>query len=202
MTTKDRIEAAIRHIQTASDVDPWAMELAVNALKAQMDKPMKLSTVCLLCKKPAITFSTDDDIPYTNYSYCEDCLRKGLKLLKAQPIMALPSAQPQSTMGQVNDTAQSTNDCISRHAAIELIERMKPYHQNADDIAEMIANMPSAQPDMSEYSSKLWRNAYERGKKDAQQEEDCDTCKHGYFGDDQCNNCRVRYPSHYERRTK
>ncbi len=29
--------------------------------------------------------------------------------------------------------------------------------------------------------------------------EDCDTCKHGYFGDRQCDNCRVRYPSHYER---
>lgn len=34
---KDRIEAAIRHIQTSADVDPWAMELAVEALKAQMD---------------------------------------------------------------------------------------------------------------------------------------------------------------------
>ena len=31
--------------------------------------------------------------------------------------------------------------------------------------------------------------------------EDCDTCKHGYFGDSQCDNCRVRFPSHYERRT-
>ena len=40
------------------------------------------------------------------------------------------------------------NDLISRHAAIELIERMKPYHQEADDIAEMIANMPSAQPNL------------------------------------------------------
>ena len=40
------------------------------------------------------------------------------------------------------------NDLISRHAAIELIERMKPYHQEADDIAEMIANMPSAQPEV------------------------------------------------------
>lgn len=36
---KDRIEAAIRHIQTATDVDPWAMELAVNALEKQA--PMK-----------------------------------------------------------------------------------------------------------------------------------------------------------------
>ena len=33
----------------------------------------------------------------------------------------LPSEQPQSTMGQVNDTAQSTNDCISRQAAIDAI---------------------------------------------------------------------------------
>ena len=38
------------------------------------------------------------------------------------------------------------DDTISRVAAVELIERMKPYHQDADDIAEMIANMPSAQP--------------------------------------------------------
>ena len=38
-------------------------------------------------------------------------------------------------------------DLISRQAAIELIERIKPYHQDADDIAEMIANMPSAQPE-------------------------------------------------------
>ena len=39
------------------------------------------------------------------------------------------------------------DDTISRQAAIELIERMKPYHQDADDIVEMIANMPSAQPE-------------------------------------------------------
>lgn len=35
-TQKDRIEAAIRHIQTATDVDPLAMELAVDALNAQV----------------------------------------------------------------------------------------------------------------------------------------------------------------------
>lgn len=33
------------------------------------------------------------------------------------------------------------------------------------------------------------------------QPEACDTCKHGYFGDEQCNDCRVRFTSHYERRT-
>ena len=35
---KDRIEAAIRHIQTATDVDPWAMELAVDALEKQIPR--------------------------------------------------------------------------------------------------------------------------------------------------------------------
>ena len=39
------------------------------------------------------------------------------------------------------------DDVISRQAAIELIDRMKSYHQDADDIAEMIANMPPAQPE-------------------------------------------------------
>ena len=29
----DRIECAIRHIQTATDIDPWAVEIAVEAMK-------------------------------------------------------------------------------------------------------------------------------------------------------------------------
>ena len=37
---KDRIEAAIRHIQTSVDIDPWAMELAVDALEKQMPKEL------------------------------------------------------------------------------------------------------------------------------------------------------------------
>lgn len=32
------------------------------------------------------------------------------------------------------------------------------------------------------------------------QPETCDTCKYGYFGDGKCDNCRVGYPSNYERR--
>ena len=36
---KDRIESAIRHINTAVDIDPWAAELAVQALEKMMPKP-------------------------------------------------------------------------------------------------------------------------------------------------------------------
>ena len=78
------------------------------------------------------------------------------------------------------------DDLISRQAAIEALysvlfdDDLKPTivtAKQADTIMDSIRWLPSAQT------------------------EDCDTCKHGYFGDEQCNNCRVRYPSHYERRT-
>ena len=35
---KDRIECAIRHIQTAVDVDPWAVDIAVDAMEKQIPK--------------------------------------------------------------------------------------------------------------------------------------------------------------------
>ena len=34
---KDRIESAIRHIQTAVDVDPWAVVIAVEAMEKQIE---------------------------------------------------------------------------------------------------------------------------------------------------------------------
>lgn len=40
-TETDRIQNAIRHIQTAVDVDPWAMEIAVEAMQKQIPKKPK-----------------------------------------------------------------------------------------------------------------------------------------------------------------
>lgn len=38
----DRIECAIRHIESSLDVDPWAVEIAVKAMKKQIPvKPVK-----------------------------------------------------------------------------------------------------------------------------------------------------------------
>ena len=36
----DRIECAIRHIQTAVDVDLWAVEIAVEAMRKQIPKEL------------------------------------------------------------------------------------------------------------------------------------------------------------------
>lgn len=71
-------------------------------------------------------------------------------------------------------------DLIDREVAIKKLRSNLAYMYafGADRSITLIEELPSAQP---------------------QPEEDCDTCKHGYFGDRQCDNCRVRYPSHYER---
>lgn len=81
------------------------------------------------------------------------------------------------------------DDAVSRQAAIKTLEKGLPSEPLKSKYTEgitvgfglaitWIEQLPSVQP---------------------QPEEDCDTCKHGYFGDRQCDNCRVRYPSHYER---
>ena len=39
--------------------------------------------ICIKCKKVIpLTLKTFKELSYTHYSYCEDCLRKGLKALK------------------------------------------------------------------------------------------------------------------------
>ena len=40
----DRIECAIRHIQTAVDIDPWAVEIAIDAMDKQIPKWIPVSS--------------------------------------------------------------------------------------------------------------------------------------------------------------
>jgi hypothetical protein len=70
-------------------------------------------------------------------------------------------------------------DCISREAAIDTVVDAMMNGADADMVEGLIYMLPSAQPDLSEYSDKLWRSAYERGKRDAQPEIiRCKDCKH------------------------
>ena len=49
----DRIKNAIQHIKTALDVDPWAMEIATEAMKKQIPlkphMPLDAYWVCPVC---------------------------------------------------------------------------------------------------------------------------------------------------------
>lgn len=83
----------------------------------------------------------------------------------------------------VNGINVSCKDVISRQAAIDELYKMLHDCFWADDeeldaVITTLNELPSAQP------------------------EDCSTCKHGHFGDRQCDYCGVRYPSHYERDEK
>ena len=68
-------------------------------------------------------------------------------------IQALPSVQP---------TTQLCEDAVSRSEAI----RIASGYCHPSNIAKELENLPSVQPetDLSAYSDKLWKEAYERGK--------------------------------------
>ena len=66
---KDRIQNAIRHIQTAVDVDPWAMKIAVKAMEKQIPMKPKMPLdeywVCPMCGRK---------VEYIyRYSHCMSC---------------------------------------------------------------------------------------------------------------------------------
>lgn len=72
------------------------------------------------------------------------------------------------------------DDLISRQTAIDALKmdisiipfaKAREYVREAiETIYNRLEDLPSAQPDLSSYSDKLWRSAYERGKAEAQAE--------------------------------
>lgn len=46
---KERIESAIRHINTAVDVDPWAVEIAVEAMRKKIPVPIIIENGFVKC---------------------------------------------------------------------------------------------------------------------------------------------------------
>ena len=67
-------------------------------------------------------------------------------------------------------------DLISRQMAVDTIMGQPPEPHYPSWYAAQIEGLPPAQVDLSEYSDKLWKSAYERGKAEAQ-----DKCTHEHF---------------------
>ena len=129
------------------------------------------------------------------------------------------------------DTNVTNNDCISRQAVKEICndgtyigyslfpDDNADYENGFTDAINKVLALPSAQPEITPDGTLnvsidadiasvsrilLSQTGTQYGGlyyKDEQPEETCDTCKYGYFGDGMCDYCRVRYQSHYERRT-
>jgi len=91
-TQKDRIEAAIRHIQTSVDIDPWAMELAVEALKEKADlQPDCISRQTL--QKELALYPIDDVTSEDEAGY-----NRAINDIQKM-VLHLPSAQTQNCEG-------------------------------------------------------------------------------------------------------
>jgi ribosomal protein S27AE len=68
----DRIENAIRHIQTATDIDPWAAEIAVEAMRKQIPMKVRITTSTKRCGNCGRQLSGIGNI-HPERNYCVKC---------------------------------------------------------------------------------------------------------------------------------
>ena len=74
-------------------------------------------------------------------------------------------------------------DLIERQAILNLF----PTH-DWKHLYEAVKDLPSAQPDLSDFCDRLWKAAYERGKAEAQPDIiHCGECKHRDPEDHKCD---------------
>ena len=130
----DRIECAIRHIESSLDVDPWAVEIAVEAMKAQLSR--EDTTSDLISRRVAVDAlweirqkEISDGRRF--HDYCS--LSTAVDVIKD-----LPSAQPEIEE-RTEEFAQNVpkEDLISRNAAIDAIANCTVYG-NADELEEAV----------------------------------------------------------------
>jgi len=68
----DRIQNAIHHIQTSVDVDPWAVEIAVEAMEKQIPKKVRITTSTKRCSVCGRQLSGIGNI-HPERNYCQGC---------------------------------------------------------------------------------------------------------------------------------
>ena len=150
----DRIQSAIDHIKTSLDVDPWAAEIAVEAMQEKMEH-LRDGT-----KKMNDTVWRLDAV---------EAVREELKRIPTSAIRAmnvieqLPSAQHGRTQGMIDSQGggsptvkletnlqptcnQLATDTISRQDAIEIVDfECGEWKGLAQTIVNGIKKLPSAQ---------------------------------------------------------
>ncbi len=82
--------------------------------------------ICLRCRKDIpLPFGVMKSISYTHYSYCEECLRKGLKALRKEP----------------------STDAVTREAVFDLIIWIEEHGVlDARKTLEEVRKLPSVIP--------------------------------------------------------
>jgi rubrerythrin len=87
-----------------------------------------------------------------------------------------------------NERGGMMNDLISRQAVLYSIERMKPYHQDADDIMEMIQNFH-----FNAYTTEKTAEWIDREIDDAADRWKCSKCgRTEQYRENYCPNCGAK----------
>ena len=68
----DRIERAIRHIESSLDVDQWASEIAVEAMEKQIPQKVRITTSTKRCGNCGRQLSGIGNI-HPERNYCVKC---------------------------------------------------------------------------------------------------------------------------------
>ena len=68
----DRIENVIRHIESSLDVDPWAAEIAVEAMRKQIPMKVRITTSTKRCGNCGRQLSGIGNI-HPERNYCVKC---------------------------------------------------------------------------------------------------------------------------------
>ena len=170
---KDRIECAIRHIDSCLDVDPWARDIAIDAMQRLLDQ----------ASYRQVTGKLDDIYDALGRVYNMTDVPYEAKSIIGDVMLGLPSAQPepseitdeqailhlQSTGWMQNhdremyesglreqladdsgsyDSLIPCEDTISRQAAIDATKRIPDLTVYASwSFIDMLTNLPSVQPE-------------------------------------------------------
>lgn len=114
-----------------------------------------------------------ENLPSAQPDLCDGCDRYGASCVgEGCGKLEMPEV--------AKDTNVPNNDSISRQSAIDAVNNIMPTKEGFLEPSEVLCELMQLPP---------------------AQQETCDTCKYGYFGDGMCDYCRVKYQSHYERRT-
>ena len=122
--------------------------------------------ICLRCKKDIpLTLRTFEEISYTHYSYCEDCLREGLKLLKAKDKEKEMPIKPVDEIPlTVAEQRESYRERIRQDICYAITNRISTFEFDGDYNYKYLANY--AREEASHiFSRRIYRDASRQVRK-------------------------------------
>lgn len=197
MDKEQAIEIIERHSEyiVSGSLLEQALSMAIDALKTQLSQ--EGTTSDLISRMETVEHLRrvlDATVPITDY---DEGYVDGVEF-GVSTVSTMPTIQPQSTAGQLNDSAQSTN-LIDRQAAIDALQKCRKhcidpfdsYHIDIQDAENQLSKLPTIQPEPH-------KGHWENDKHDMPR---CSQCGYipeynrfidDYYYSDYCPNCGAR----------